>query len=143
MKDLLPPFSTKLFLGTSKHRSHIHETSNPESYLQSVDKKNTLLRRTHRVYEILPGSKEICCYGTLFPVVSCSEELKTCQNTRPFVTMLINLYLLCSGAYSDVSINASHEEGLHQRKCSTNIRYGPSTTPKQHSMYTQMYPHLI
>lgn len=60
-KVLLPPFSTKLFLHISKHRLHICQTGDLESYLWCVDMEKTLLRRTHRVYEILPGSKEVCC----------------------------------------------------------------------------------
>lgn len=76
---ILLPFSTKLFLGISKHRLHIHETGDLEPYLQCTD-KNTLLRRTHRVYEILPGSKKICCmvYPFLqFLAVKSSKSVKT------------------------------------------------------------------
>lgn len=35
---ILLPFSTKLFLGLSKHRLHIHEPGDLEPYLQCTDK---------------------------------------------------------------------------------------------------------
>lgn len=53
--------------------------------------------------------QENLLYGISFPAVSCSEELKTCQNTLPFVTLLIEMGILLSVSYSDVSTNAAHE----------------------------------
>lgn len=49
-------------------------------------------------------------YGTYFSAVSCSEELKICQNMLPFVSLLIEMCVLHSASYSDVSTNVAHEE---------------------------------
>lgn len=87
------------------------------------------------------GEQENLLCGTLFPAVSCSEELKICQNILPFVTLLIEMYLLCSGSYSDVNTNVSHEESLYPKNCSTNTRYAEYSLLKQQTMYIQMSPY--
>lgn len=100
-------------------------------YLQCIDKKNTLLRKTHRVYEILPGSKKICCMVhpfLQFLAVKSSKSVKTC-------------WPLCLSSLRCTSSTVSHiqmwalmqqlEESPHQRHCSANTGHRLTLTPKQ------------
>lgn len=85
--------------------------------------------------------QENLLYGISFPAVSCSEELKICQNTLPFVTLLIEMYILHSVSYSDVSTNVAHEFSPYQSHSPANKGHRLTPTPKQLPVCTKMYPH--